>query len=114
MKSYYDYVEWGNANIELDGIISRYYLGDSFFIFVLIIAFYEMTTKPSWIKITIRVFLVFIILGTQFSTLIPIKDFYFGTYNTAWFAATVAFVLLLFRIGKYAIEKNKNRKSKRT
>lgn len=61
---------------------------------------FEMLTKPSWFKTAIRMFLVCIILGTGL-----IDDFYFGVYNTAWFSAIVALVLILVRIGKYIFEK---------
>jgi hypothetical protein len=110
LKRYYDYVEWGKANPELDGLINRYFLGDSLFLFVLIIGLYEMLNKPSWFKTAIRIFLVCIILGTQFSELIPIDQFYFGVYNTAWFSAVVALVLILIRFGKYCIGKINDRK----
>ncbi|QCX38434.1 hypothetical protein FF125_08325 [Aureibaculum algae] len=78
---------------------------DSLFLFVLIIGIFEMLTKPSWFKTAIRMLLICIVLGTQFSGLIPIKDFYFGVYNTAWFSAVAAFILLLWKIVKYADEK---------
>jgi hypothetical protein len=103
--SYYDFVTWGKANSELDGLISRIFHGDSLFLFVLVIGFYEMQTKPSWFKTVIRILLVSIVLGTLFSGLIPIDQFYFGVYNTAWFSAVVAIVLILIRIGKYSVEK---------
>ena len=78
---------------------------ETLFIFVLIIGFYEMLTKPSLFKTVIRIFLAFIVLGTQFSEIIPIEDFYSGVYNTAWFSSVVAITLILIRIGKYAIGK---------
>jgi hypothetical protein len=110
LKSYYDYVEWGKANAELNGLISRIFQGDSLFLFVLIIGFYEMLAKPSWFKTVIRIFLVCIVLGIQFSGLIPIEDFYYGVYNTAWFSAVVAVVLILIRIGKYSFGKITDKK----
>ena len=78
---------------------------DTLFLFVLIIGFYEMITKPSWIKTGLRIFLICIILGTQFSGLIPIEGFYFGVYNTAWFSAVVAGFLILARIGQKSFGK---------
>jgi hypothetical protein len=103
--SYFDFVAWGKTNPELDGLINRTFLGDSLFLFVLIIGVYEMQTKPSWLKTATRIFLVFIVLGTQFSGLVPIDQFYYGVYNTAWFSAVVAIVLILVRIGKYSFGK---------
>jgi len=108
--SWFDFVAWGEANSELDGLISRIFHGDSLFLFVLIIGFYEMQTKQNWFKTAIRIFLVCIVLGTQFSGLIPIDQFYFGVYNTAWFSAVVALFLILIRIGKYGIGKINDKK----
>ena len=110
IKSYFDFVAWGKANSELDGLINRIFHGDSLFLFVLTIGLYEMITKPSWFKTAIRIYLVCIVLGTQFSGLIPIDQFYFGVYNTAWFSALVAFILILIRIGKYSIGKINDKK----
>jgi len=111
--SWFDFVAWGKANSELDGLISRIFYGDNLFLFVLIIGFYEVLTKPSWFKTAIRIFLVCIILGMQFSGFIPIDQFYFGVYNTAWFSAVVAFVLILVKFGKYGIDKITERKSRK-
>lgn len=97
--SYYDFVEWGKANPELNSHICRTFLEDNLFVFVLIIGFYEMLTKPSFFKTLIRIFLVCIILGTSFSEFIPIDDFYSGVYNTAWFSAVIAVLLIVIRIG---------------
>jgi len=108
--SYYDFVTWRKANSELDELISRIFHGDSLFLFVLLIGFYEMQTKPSWFKTVIRILLVSIVLGTQFSGLIPIDQFYFGIYNTAWFSAVVAVILILIRIGKYSVGKINDKK----
>ncbi|WP_178983658.1 hypothetical protein [Winogradskyella helgolandensis] len=105
---YFDLQNWRKENPELDALISLNITYTTLFIFVLIIGIYEIMTKPSWFKTAIRIFLVCIILGTTFSNFIPIEDFYFGVYNTAWFSAVVAFVLILVRIGKYGIEKWNN------
>ncbi|WP_299223566.1 hypothetical protein [uncultured Aquimarina sp.] len=110
LKDYYELQEWKKENPELDSLINVVIQYDTFFLFVLIIGIYEMLTKPSWFKILIRIFLVCIILGTEFSGLIPIEDFKSGIYNTAWFSAVVAIVLILIRIGKYGIKKMNNRK----
>lgn len=107
LKSYADFVEWGIKNKELNQLIDRYFLGDSLFLFVLIIGFYEIFTKPSLFKTLIRIFLACIVLGTQFSELIPIEGFYFGVYNTAWFSAIVVVLLIFIRIGKYGLRKDK-------
>lgn len=101
--SWFDFLAWGSANPELNDIICRVFNDDSLFLFVLIIGFYEMLTKPSWFKTAIRLFLLFIVLGTQLSKRIPIEAFYDGVYNTAWFFAIVVFCLILVRIGKYVI-----------
>jgi hypothetical protein len=110
IKEYYKLQEWKIANPELDAIVSLYITYDSLFLFVFIIGIYEMLTKPSWFKTVIRIFLVCIILGTEFSDSIPIDLFYYGVYNTAWFSAVVAIVLILVRIGKYSFGKINDRK----
>ena len=114
IKDYFELQKWRQENPGLDGIISLIITYDTLFIFVLIISVYEMLTKPSRFKTIIRMFLVCIILGTQFAGLIPIDDFYFGVYNTAWFSALVAFVLILVKFGKYIIERINNRKPNNT
>jgi hypothetical protein len=114
IKDYFELQKWRQENPELDGIISLNITYDTLFIFVLIIGVYEMLTKPIWFKRIIRIFLVCIIFGTQFAGLIPIDDFYFGVYNTAWFSAVIAIVLILIKFGKYGIEKVTDRKSNRT
>ncbi len=105
---HYDHLEaikeMKKTNPELYEVIEFSTTYDTLFIFVLIIGFYEMTTKPSWFKTAIRIFLIGIILGTQFSSLIPIEGFYFGVYNTAWFSAILAFALILTRIGKNTVQ----------
>ncbi|MDC8003659.1 hypothetical protein POV27_06320 [Aureisphaera galaxeae] len=102
---YHYYVEWGKANPALDGLINRYFLGDTLFLFVVAIGFYEMLTAPGKLKTLIRVILICIVLGTQFSQFVPIDDFYFGVYNTAWFMAVVALILIIIRLGRVFIEK---------
>ena len=94
-------------NPELYELTDLYITYDSLFLFVLVIGIYEMITKPSWFKKAIRLFLVCIILGTEFSGFLPINQLYYGVYNTAWFSAIIAFVLILVRIGKYSFEKIK-------
>ncbi|TYA84240.1 hypothetical protein [Seonamhaeicola marinus] len=91
-------------NPELYELIDLHVTYDFLFLFVLVIGFYEMTTSPSLIKTLIQIFLVCIILGAQFSEIIPIKGFYYGVYNTAWFSSGMALVLILVRIGKYSFE----------
>lgn len=114
VKEYFKLQEWGKANPELDSIINLIITYDSLFLFVFIIGVYEMLTKPSWFKTVVRIFLVCIILGTEFSDFIPIDQFYYGVYNTAWFSAVVAFVLILVKFGKYGIEKISEWKSSKT
>ena len=110
IKEYYNLQQWKMENPELDSFVSHYITYDSLFLFVFIIGIYEMLTKPSWFKNLIRIFLVCIILGTEFSDFIPIDQFYYGVYNTAWFSAVVAIVLILVRIGKYSFGKINDRK----
>jgi len=110
VKEYFKLQEWKKANPELDSIVNLNITYDSLFLFVFIIGIYEMLTKPSWFKTAIRIFLVCIILGTEFSDFIPIDQFYYGVYNTAWFSAVVAIVLILFRVGKYNFGKINDRK----
>jgi len=102
LTDHFQHLEWIKEKEKTDpgflDLISYSVTYDSLFLFVLIIGFYEMTTKPSWIKIVLRIFLVCVILGTQFSGLIPIEDFYFGVYNTAWFSTFVAVFHILVRI----------------
>ena len=105
LKNYYELQEWRKANPEIDGLINLVIHYDTLFLFVLIIGVYEMLTKPSIIKYLIRIFLVCIVFGYYFSEVIPIEDFKFGVYNTAWFSAGVALALILIRIGKYSFEK---------
>jgi len=110
LKEYYQLQEWKKANPELDSLINLVIQYDTLFLFVLIIGIYEILTKPSWFKTLIRIFLVCIVLGTEFSGLIPIEDFKSRIYNTAWFSAIVAIVLILVGIGKDGIEKMNIRK----
>ena len=64
-----------------------------------------MITKPGLNKKIIRFILVIIVFGYHFSGLIPIKDFKYGIYNTAWFLGCSSFLLILIQITKYVIEK---------
>jgi hypothetical protein len=105
VKDYYEFQEWREANHELDSILDLVIHYDTLFLFILITGIYEMLEKPSWFKTAIRIFLVCIVLGTQFPGFIPIEDFYSGVYNTAWFLAVIAVILIIIRIGKYAVEK---------
>lgn len=112
IKEHFKLQEWKKANPELESLINLNITYDSLFLFVLIIGIYEMLTKLTWFKTVIRIFLVFIILGTEFSNFIPIDQFYYGVYNTAWFLAVVFIVLILVRIGKYSFEKNDRKLNK--
>ncbi len=109
LKHHYEHIKWTEemekTDSELFGLICYNTTYTSLFIFVFIIGLYEMLTKPSWFKTVIRIFLVCIILGTTFSDFIPIDQFYYGVYNTAWFSAVVTIVLILVRIGKYSFGK---------
>ncbi len=112
--THFDYIrsteKLKTENPDLWELISYRTTYDSLFLFVLIIGIYEMTTKPSLFKTFVRVFLVCIILGTQFSGIIPIEDFYFGVYNTSWFSAVLAFLLILTKIGINIVSRNKIKK----
>lgn len=112
LKDYYELQVWRKENPELDGLINLVIHYDTLFIFVLLIGIYEMLTKPSLNKKMIRLILVFIVFGYHFSGLIPIKDFKYGIYNTAWFLGFSAFILILAKISKYIIEKITSRKLK--
>ena len=109
LKAHFQHLEWikemEKTNPDFLDLISLRVTYDTLFLFVLIIGFYEILTKPGWFKTAIRIFLVCIVLGTQFSGFIPIDDFYFGVYNTAWFSAVVAFALSLYKITKNVDEK---------
>ncbi|AXT54610.1 hypothetical protein D1815_02160 [Aquimarina sp. AD1] len=109
LKHHSEHIEWVKEMEKTDpdffGLICYNITYDSLFLFVFIIGFYEMLTKPSWFKNLIRIFLVCIILGAEFSGFIPIDQFYFGVYNTAWFSAVVAFILALWKILRNADEK---------
>lgn len=114
LKEYYNLQEWRKENPDLDALISINKTYDSLFLFILIIGFYEMLSKSSWYKTIIRLFLVVIILGTQFSDFIPIDQFYYGVYNTAWFSAVIACFLILVKIGKSNYKKTINSRLKNT
>ena len=96
------------TNPDLYGVISVHTKYEILFISVLIIDIYEITTKLGWYKKAIRFFLIGIILGMEFSGLIPIRDFDLGVYHTASFSAVVASFLLLIRVGKYGLRKATN------
>lgn len=114
LKHHFAHIKWTKemekTDSELFGLFCCNTTYTSLFIFVFIIGLYEMMTKPSWFKTVIRIFLVCIILGTEFSDFIPIDQFYYGVYNTAWFSSIVAIVLILVRIGKYSFGKINDRK----
>ncbi len=110
IKEYFKLQEWKKANPELDSLINLNITYDLLFLFVFLIGIYEMLTKPNWLKIVIRIFLVCIILGTEFSDFIPIDQFYYDVYNAAWFSAVITVVLILIRIGKYSFERRINNK----
>jgi hypothetical protein len=105
LKDYYELQEWRKANPELDALINLVIHYDTLFIFVLLIGIYEMLTKPSLNKKLIRLILVFIVFGYHFSGLIPIQNFKYGIYNSAWFLGCCSFLLILIQITKYVIEK---------
>tara|TARA_R110000850_G_C9600656_1_gene428626 strand:+ start:48 stop:434 length:387 start_codon:yes stop_codon:yes gene_type:complete len=106
--SYYDFFGWGLGQPEVGELICRVYLGDYLFLWVVIIGFYEMLTKPSWFKTAIRILLIFIVIGTHIDILFT------GVYNTAFISAIVASILILIRFGKYGIKKITERKTNRT
>lgn len=110
IKEHYELIEARKSNPDLFELICIYITYDSLFLFVLIIGFYEMLTKPNLLKILIRIFLVCIVLGTTFAGLVPIDEFYYGVYNTAWFSAVLAFILVLWKIVKIADDKWARRK----
>ena len=109
LKHHFEHLKWVDEmeknDPELFGLICYNTTYTSLFFFVFMIALYEMLIKPSWFKTVIRILLICIIIGTEFSDFIPIDQFYFGVYNTAWFSAVVAFILALWKIVKNADEK---------
>ncbi len=109
VKEHLEHLNWLREMIEKDphslDLISYGTTYEYLFFFVTIIAIFEMFSKPSWFKNSLRFFLVAIILGTEFSNFIPIESFYFGVYNTAWFSAIVAIFLLLIRSLIYIFKK---------
>lgn len=117
LYSHFRHLDWKKEleknDPEFFELISYSVTYDSLFLFVLIIGLYEITTKPSLLKNTTRIVLVGIILGILLSIVIPINDFYYGVYNTAWFIATIILFLILIRIVKYGIKKINNRKLKK-
>ena len=94
---YLEFTNWIDANPEI--CASSY--GVSIFLFVVVIGLYEMMTKSNWFKTTIRLLLIGIVLGAELAEFIPIDHFFFAVYNTAWFSATVAILLIFFSILKY-------------
>jgi hypothetical protein len=111
LKEYYEFIQWGNDNPELNELITRNFLGNSLFLFVLIIGIYEMLTKPGWLKNIIRIFLVSIVISYHFSGIIPVENFKFGVYNTAWFSSVIAFVLILIQIVNYRYKRITDKKT---
>lgn len=102
IKNYYQFQEWKKANPELDAVINIITHYDTLFLSVLVIGIYEILTKPSWMKNLLRILLIGIVLGYEFSGLIPIEDFRFGVYNSACFLAVASVILFLFRIENYS------------
>lgn len=81
----------------MDALISYKILYDSFFLFVLVVGLAEMLTKPGRIKNLIRILLAAIVLGFNFSGLIPIDDLNFGVYYTAQIAAVLAIPYIIWQ-----------------
>ena len=110
LKDYYYFVKWAEDNPELNRLATRYFLGDSLFLFVLIIGLYEMRTSHLQFKKIIRILLACIILAQFVAPVTGIGDIFYAAYNTAWFSAIVAVILFIFFIGKYSIKKITKRK----
>jgi hypothetical protein len=98
------------SNPELHGLININTTYETIFLFILIIGIYEALTKPSWLKNSIRILLICIIVGISFSDLIPVNNLYSAVYNTVWFFATAAFILILIKILYYFEHKSQNYK----
>lgn len=105
----YSYVQWGKDNPELDALVQRHFYGDSLFAFVLVIALCEMGTATGLFKTLMRILLTGIVFGIQLSGLVPIEDFFHGVYNTAWFSAYLALVVLAVRAVKFVIAKRQSK-----
>jgi hypothetical protein len=94
----------------LHGLINISTTNKTLFLIILIIGIYEVLTELSWFKNSIKIVLICIIVGIVFSDLIPINNFYSAVYNTAWFFATAAFILILIKILYYLEHKRQNHK----
>ena len=109
IKNYIDFKNWGKENPEIDELVNRIFYGDLLFLFVAIIGLFEMMTKPGRFKTMIRIFLICIVLGAEFARVVPIEDFFFAVYNTAWFSAAFTGILIMASLFKLLISaKQKN------
>lgn len=109
IKDHFQLLEWKKENPGLDAIINLVIRYDTLFLCVLIIGVNEMLTKTNWLKILLRILLVGIVLGYEFSGLIPIEGFSSGVYNFTCFFAVFSIILFLFRIEKHSIEKESDK-----
>ena len=105
IKDYFELQKWKKENPELDALLNLVIRYDTLFLSVLVIGVNEMFTKPSWLKILLRVLLITIVLGYEFSEMIPIENFGSGVYNSSCFLAAVSVILFLFRIEKHSLGK---------
>lgn len=104
LNDYFELQQWKKDNPKIDSLINLIIQYDTLFVLVLITGVNEMFTKPSWLKYALRILLVVIILGYEFSGLVPIDEFRFGVYYAAWFLAIVSVILFLYRIQKNVLK----------
>lgn len=96
-----DYIELEEiiAQTEKEGLIVDFaFNGWIVLISFIIIAFYELYQKNSFIKLLIRIFLTLALIGLFLSQYIPIDNFDSGVENTIVFSAFIA-MILLFALG---------------
>ena len=108
-----DYIELEEiiAQTEKEGLIVDFaFNGWIVLISFIIIAFYELYQKNSFIKLLIRIFLTLALIGLFLSQYIPIDNFDSGVENTIVFSAFIA-MILLFALGLKKIYFWINRKS---
>lgn len=104
VKAYYLHQKWVKENPDLDALITIEPKYIYFFLFISIIGLCEMLTQPGRLKTGIRISMVIAVLGLEFSEFVPIDQFYYAVYNTTWFAAFIASILILIYIVKWLVK----------
>jgi len=111
LEDYFEIRAWREANPSLDALLNMVIRYDTILLFVVLIGVCEMLTSPCALKKILRLVLVIILLGYNFSAYIPIDDFNSAVYNSAGFVAMLSYFLIVFTIGKY-VQSVINRKLK--